>query len=99
MKQKQQSELQNAFILLKCTKKTHDDCRKIRDALVENSSGYVQEAYTTNATISNTTWCVAASALVPTDESKKFEKHVRTIQTSGNAPIGVKELKVIMNRR
>ncbi len=99
MELEQQNDLQSAFILLKCSKRKHDDCRKIRDAVIDDSYGYVQEAFTTNATVDDETWCVAASALVPVNEAKKFEKHLRSIHTDGNRPIGVKKLKFVLNKQ
>lgn len=99
MKLEQPNKLQSAFILLKCSKKIHNDCRKIRDAIIENSHGYIQEAFTTKAVIDNETWCVAASALVPTNEAKKFEKHLQSINTKGKRPIIIKNLKFIIDKR
>ena len=99
MKLEKPSELQSAFVLLKCSKKTHDDCRKIRDALIDDSYGYVQEAFTTNATVDNEIWCVAASALVPTNEAKKYEKHLKDIHTKGKNSIVVKKLKFVLNKQ
>ena len=94
---KQANDLQSGFILVKCSKKIHNDCRKIRDALIENSDGYVQEAYTTNAKIEDVTWCVAASALFPANKTEKFKKHLSTIRTAGKHPITVKNLKFVLN--
>ncbi|PIN83459.1 MAG: hypothetical protein COV65_03490 [Nitrosopumilales archaeon CG11_big_fil_rev_8_21_14_0_20_33_24] len=99
MKLENPNELQSAFILLKCSKKTHDDCRKIRNALIKDSYGYVQEAFTTNAIVDNETWCVAASALVPANEAKKFEKHLQDIHTDEKNPVAVKKLKFVLNKQ
>lgn len=99
IKQKRLNELERAFVLIKCSKKTHDDCRKIRDILIEGSSGYIQEAFTTNVIVDDETWCVAASALVPTNQTKKFEKHLLTIHTKGRTPIRVKNLKFMLNKQ
>ncbi len=99
MKLEQPNELQSGFIFVKCSKKTHDDCRKIRNAIIEKSHGYIQEAFTTNAVIDDETWCVAASALIPVSEAKKFKKHLRTIRTTGRNPITVKNLKFVLNKQ
>ena len=99
MKLEQPNELQSGFIFVKCSKRTHDDCRKIRDAIIEQSDGYVQEAYTTNAVIDEKTWCVAASALLPASKADKFKRHLRTIRTTGRHPITVKNLKLVLNKQ
>ena len=92
------NDLKSAFVLVKCSKKNHDDCRKIRDALVEESS-YVQEAYTTNANVDNEQWCVAASALVPSNEAEKFANDLWKISTRGQKPITVKNVKLLINQQ
>ena len=53
-------KLKNAFVLLQCDKKTHDDCRKIRDELLKYPN--IQRAHTTRAKINDEQWCVAATA-------------------------------------
>ena len=96
MKLEQQGELRGGFVLVKCSKKIHNDCRKIRDAVVEQSNGHVQEAFTTNAKIEGETWCVAASALVPAGDAKKFKRRLRAVHITGRHPITVKNIKLIL---
>ena len=92
--------LSSAFIMIKCTKDTHDDCRGIRDALVDASSGCVQEAYTTDATVDGTTWCVAASAIVPTDKAAEFKEKVNGIETNdAGVPVKVKNLMFLLDKK
>ncbi len=78
MKLKQPSDLKSAFVLVKCSKNEHNDCRDIRDAMLEKF-GQIQEAYTTDAEIDNQKWCVAASALIPSDESDQFKKELSAL--------------------
>ncbi len=80
MKLEQSNDLKSAFVLVKCSKNEHDDCRSIRDAMLEKF-GQIQEAYTTDAEIDNQKWCVAASALIPSDESDQFKKELSTLVT------------------
>ena len=98
MKLEQPGELRSAFVLVKCSKKNHNDCRKIRDAVVEQSNGHIQEVFTTNAEIEGRTWCVAASALVPADEIKKFEKSLLAVRTAGRHAATVRNLKLVFSQ-
>ena len=99
MKLEQSNKLQSAFVLEQCSKKIHDDCRNIRDALIEDSDGCIQEAFTTNAIVGDVTWCVAASALVPTNKAAQFEKQLRNAKTKDKTPITVKHLKIILDKQ
>lgn len=96
---RQGNDLQNAFILAKCSKRKHNDCRKIRDALIASSSGYIQKAYTTNAEIRGETWCVAASALVPVNRAKRLERSLKEARTGGSRPVTVKNLFFALNKQ
>ena len=98
MKLEQSGKLQSAFVLVKCSKKNHNDCRKIRDAVVEQPNGHIQEVFTTNAEIEGEVWCVAASALVPADETKKFEKNLLAVRTVGRHTVAVKNLKLVFSQ-
>ena len=91
--------LLNAFILLQCSQRTHNDCRRIRDALVEGTSGYVQSAYTAYAMVGGRRYCVAASALVPSGEAEKFRRRIRRIRTGGKVPVTVKHIELTVNDR
>lgn len=93
------SGLRKAFVLLQCSKKTHNDCRRIRDALIDGTSGYVQSAYTTDAVVDGRRYCVAASALVPGEEAEKFRRRVRRIRTGGKLPVTVKHIELTMDDR
>ncbi len=93
------SGLRNAFVLVRCSKKTHDDCRKIRDALIDGTSGYIQRAYTTDAVIDNNRYCVAASALVPVEDARKFKRNIMKIQTEGKRPVTISHCHLIVDDR
>lgn len=97
MVRRQPNDLRSALILAKCSKRKHNDCRKIRDALISSSSGYIQKAYTTNAEIRDETWCVAASALVPGNRAKVLERALRQARTGGSRPVTVKRLLFLPN--
>lgn len=99
MELKKPNELQSAFIFVKCSKTTHDDCRQIRDAMIDETGKHIQEAYTTDAYVDGVTWCVVASALLTLDESKNFEKTLKNITTGGKNPITIKNMKFLMNRQ
>ncbi len=93
------NDLENAFILAKCSKKRHDDCRKIRDELMDRSSGCIQEAFTTNAVVDGQRWCVAASALVRVGDAGMLERRLRRARVPGRHPVSVKNLKFILNEQ
>ena len=98
MVQTQKSDLISAFILLRCSKSNHDDCRKIRDALIDQV-GNVQEAYTTNATVDGVNWCVAASALVDVKDNKKFEDKLWGVHAEGKTPITVDDIRLFLDNQ
>ena len=91
--------LRNAFILVRCSKRRHDDCRRIRDTLVDGTSGYVQTAYTTDAVVRGTRYCVAASALVPAEEAGRFKRRLSRIRAGGGRPVTVERYHVIVDER
>jgi len=91
------NELKNAYVLLKCDKKEHDDCRKIRDALLKKYPN-VRRAQTTDAKINGEKWCVAATALVNSAESERFEKDLKKLHTS-NKIVGISKVHVIIDQQ
>jgi len=98
LKQEQNNDLKSAFILLKCSKRSHNDCRKIRDAMFDELP-YVQEAYTTNAKIGGEQWCVAASALVPANKTKYLERKLRSLVAHDRKDITVDNLKLLVDHQ
>jgi len=98
MQQLHKSDLRSAFVLLKCSKQSHNDCRKIRDALIDKFPN-IQEAYTTNAEVDGEQWCVAASALVDVKDEKKFEKELWKLTAEGKKPITIGNLKLIVDNQ
>ncbi|ABK76714.1 hypothetical protein CENSYa_0068 [Cenarchaeum symbiosum A] len=96
---KRSNIMRGAFILVKCSKTRHNDCRDIRDALIKGSSGYIQDAMTTNTVVDGTKWCVAVSALVPLDDADNFERRLKRIQTKDKKSVSVEKLKFMMDRR
>ena len=94
--QSEKNQLKSAFILLRCDKKEHNDCRKIRDALLEKHPN-VRSAYTTKAEINGERWCVAATALVNTAKEKQFEKELFALETKTARPIGVSGLHLVVD--
>ena len=93
------SGLRNVFLLVRCSQKSHDDCRNIRDALIDGTSGYIQRAYTTDALIDDKRYCVAASALVPVEEAGKFKRDILKIQTKERRPVTVNRCHLIVDDR
>ncbi|MGI0075945.1 MAG: hypothetical protein ACREAU_00885 [Nitrosopumilaceae archaeon] len=98
MMQSPKSDLKSAFVLLKCSKREHNDCRQIRDALIDQV-GNIQEAYTTDAEINNEKWCVAASALIDTKDIEKFKEVMWNVKTSGSRPITVDNLELLVDNQ
>jgi len=98
MMQVQKSDLKSAFILLRCSKTNHDDCRKIRDALLDQV-GNVQEAYTTDAEIDGVKWCVAASALVDVNDTKNVDKRIWDVHAVSKKPITVNDMRLFIDNQ
>jgi len=98
MMQFEKNQLKTAFILLKCDKRKHNDCRKIRDALLEKHPN-VRKAHTTNAKIQDERWCVAATALVNTSEAKQFEDDLWKLKTETARPVGVSDLHFVLDEQ
>ena len=93
------NELKSAFILLKCNKKLdHNDCRQIRDALLEKHPN-VRRAYTTNTKILGEQWCVAATALVNTAKQKEFEKKLWKLETKSKNPIKIAKVHLVVDQQ
>ena len=82
--------LKSAFLLLRCSNDKHDDCREIRDAILERSKN-IQEIFTTKTAINGINYCIAGSALLSTDEIGKFEKDVKDASING---ITIKDFKL-----
>ncbi len=92
------NELKNAYILLKCNKRKHDDCRKIRDALLEKHPN-VRRAQTTNVKIHGEQWCVAATALVNSADERKFEQGLWNLHTSAKKSIGISNVHFVIDQQ
>lgn len=91
------TELRSAYILLKCSKKSHDDCRDIRDTLLRMHP-IIRRAMTTNSIINNKQWCVSATALVSTKDAKQFENKLRSITcTTGTKTVKIKDIHFILD--
>ncbi len=97
MIQTSKNELKSAYILLKCNKKEHNDCRRIRDALLEKYPN-VRRAHTTNVKIHDERWCVAATALVDSADEKKFERGLWSIHTSTKKSIGISNVHLVIDQ-
>ncbi len=100
MKLKQSNDLKSALVLVKCSKNEHNDCRTIRDAMLKKF-GHIQEAYTTNAEIDNQKWCVAASALIPSNETDQFRKQLdkELGANEGDMHITVDDFRVFVDQQ
>ena len=98
MMQVSKNELKSAYVLLKCNKKEHDDCRKIRDALLKKYPN-VRRAQTTDAKINGEQWCVAATALVNSKDAKQFEDELWSLRTSEKKPVGVANVHFIIDQQ
>ena len=88
------NHLHNAFILIRCTKKSHKNCKPVRNALMKNFKNVLQ-SYTTNADVDGIEYCVAGKALVNTSEIPKFKTKLKNL-TTPSKKIGVKELQVLI---
>ena len=98
MVNKQKSDLRSAFILLKCSKQKHNDCRQIRNALIDQI-GNVQQAYTTDAELGGEKWCVAASALVDVNKKDEFKKKLWKLAAKGPKPIKITNLELLIDNQ
>lgn len=94
----QKSDLRTALVFLKCSKQSHNDCRKIRDALIDKFNN-VQEAYTTNSELYGEQWCVVASALVDTKNQEKFEEKLWKLKADGKRPISIENIKLLVDNQ
>ena len=91
-----ESDLRNAFVLLKCTKSEHKDCRLIRDTLMKQSKN-VLKAYTTRTKLDGVEYCVAGKAVMKSADVAKFKNDLWKIKTDTTKPIGVRELRVLVS--
>ncbi len=97
MNLEQSNDLKSALVLVKCSKNEHNDCRTIRDAMLKKF-GHIQEAYTTDVEIDNQKWCVAASALIPSNESDQFKKELGNLDADeSNAHITIDDSRVFID--
>ena len=93
----QSNDLKSALVLVKCSKNEHNDCRTIRDAMLKKF-GHIQEAYTTHAEINNQKWCIAASALIPSNESDQFKKELSILDADeSNIRITIDDFRVFID--
>ena len=99
MKLEQSNDLKSALVLIKCSKNKHDDCRTIRDALFQKFT-HIQEAYTTDAKIDNQKWCVAASALIPSNETEQFKKELSALDADeSDTHITLDDFRVFVDKQ
>ena len=82
MTQITKNELKSAYVFLKCSQNKHDDCRKIRDALLDRHPN-VRRAQTVNVKIKGERWCVSATALVNSMDAASFEKELSNLCADG----------------
>ncbi len=76
------SALSNATILIRCNRENHINCIAMRNKLVEKFPN-IASAWTTSTTIAGDTYCVAARAIVKTNNAKSFEKKLSVLKNSG----------------
>ncbi len=98
MMQVQKNELKSAYILLKCDKKEHSDCRKIRDALLDKYPN-VRRAQTTDAKINGEQWCVAATALVNSTDADKIKEDLWKLRTNNKRFIGISNVHFVVDQQ
>lgn len=89
------NQLHNAFVLIRCTKASHKNCKPVRNALMNNFKNVLQ-SYTTNAVVEGTEYCVAGKALIKDSEINEFEKNLKKLKTNSSKPVGISELKVLV---
>ena len=92
------NRLANALILIRCTKKSHRDCRPIRDALLDKFPGVIQ-SFTTDAKFDGIEWCVVGNALINVAERDKIESDLRRLKTDSKRPVGVSNLLLAVDTR
>ena len=78
---------------MKCSQNKHDDCRKIRDALLDRHPN-VRRAQTVNVKIKGERWCVSATALVNSMDAVSFEKEMSNLYAGR---IGVTDVHLIID--
>lgn len=87
--------LVNAFVLLGCSDETHENCLKVVDTLAEKVNN-VTQAYTTYRKIDGKSYCVAARALVQSQELPKFKRKLENL--SSHPPQQVSVDRVLIRR-
>ena len=86
-------KLRKTIVLLRCSEPSHENCLRMRDLLVTKVNNITQ-AYTTDTTIKNEKYCVAARALVEDGQLDKFENVLQKLSTTTPHIIGVDKVLV-----
>lgn len=92
----QKDHLHNAFILIRCTKSRHTNCKPVRNMLMKNFTNVLQ-SYTTNTSVNGTEYCVAAKALIKASEVAEFRQNIKRLKSDSSRPVGVSELKLLIS--
>jgi len=90
------NQLHNAFVLIRCTKSSHKNCKPVRNALMKNFKNVLQ-SYTTNTNVEGTEYCVVGKAIVKSNEIKTFKNKLKKLEIGSTRSIGVAKLKVLVS--
>ena len=91
------TQLHNAFVLIRCTKQSHKNCKPVRNALMKNFNNILQ-SYTTNSEVEGIEYCVVGKAIVKGNEIKPFQNKLKKLEAgTASRPVGVAELKVLIS--
>lgn len=90
-------QIRNAFVLIRCTKASHKNCKPVRNAVMKEFKNVLQ-SYTTDADIDGVRYCVACKALVRDSEVKKFERNLRRLKTGSKRQVGVEKMKMLVSQ-
>ncbi len=89
-------ELHKVFVLLRCSKKVHKDCRSMAGAVLKNTT-HVLKTYTTNTDFEGEKFCVVGRALAKTSELEDLENQLSKMKTDDANPIRVEKLEMLVS--
>ena len=90
-------KIHHADILLRCSKKEHENCAVLRDALMQNFKN-VTMAYITRTDM-DTDYCVSASAIVKDGEILKFKDQLRKLKGTDKNKFKVSKVKLFTSKQ
>ena len=91
------TKLRKAFVLVRCSKSRHTNCKPMQNALNKSSKNILHSS-TTKAKLEGTRYCVAVKAIVKENEIKKFESDLWKVKTRTANPSHVAKLKLLIRQ-